>query len=180
MSMYFAYALLVLLLVALILWVLLCFSAALQMQRQLNVLWERAAQLFAERDVLLGQVRGLWQIPGAPEPDVHSQRLQEMQGQDAETHWQEVEQRAWLRQQIDIEAQHVIAAAQQSPALAQQPGFGELLQMLTNNAAALGKAVLAYNQMVRNYNAALRSQPTRFLASRMGLAPAPLFAVSGK
>lgn len=177
--MYYLYVMCVLALVATALWAIVCFHYVLQQNRKLNALWGQINQLLSERNRMLGDLQNMWVSPDAPQPDAYLAQLQDLLAQDAATHWQDVEKRHALRQQIDAEAQHVLLQAKSLPQFAQhQQALLNIEQHLADNAAQLVREVDLYNRTVRVHNNLLQVNPNRFIAQRLKFQPAPVYGMS--
>lgn len=175
--MFYIYAIVVLLLVGLALWVILCFNNVLQQQRQMNFVWGQVTALLDERDSIIGDFQNLWVSPDAPAPDARLAHLQELLVADASLDWSEVEARAALRQQIETELLQLMGVAQENPALAQGAQLAQVQQQLRDNGMMLAKEAELYNRHVRVYNGLLSINPNRAIAQKTGHAPAPLYAI---
>lgn len=176
--MYYIYVTMVLALVAVILWMMMCFSYAMQQQRKLNQIWEWVSQLLQERYLLLYELVGLWSRPEAPPPDAGLQLLQQLLEQEEALNWQDVARRAHYLQQINAVLPQVVQMAQAVPVLAQGEALDAIVQQLEANNAQLVRTAEGYNRAVRVYNAMLLKNPTRMMAAWFGYKKVPLFSFS--
>lgn len=174
--MIYVYIVLVFAFFAVILWGIMCGHHLLQRQRYLNMQWGVVGEALAERNGLLGELQGLWALPGvAAVPEPARQALQELLVQDATVDWADVPARARLHGEMERVAQQLLADAQQQPAIAQNVNTGRIMQLLRDNAAVLEKNISNYNKSVRIYNAMLEQSPYHLIARKIGLEKAPLY-----
>lgn len=175
--MFFIYITLVLALISVVLWAMVSFNYVVQYQGRINMQWDKVCALIEQRDALLGDLQNLWVSPEAPAPDEHVHRLQELLAADAALHWQEVERRVQLRQQIEEQVLHLMSTAQNSPQLAQGNALADIQQQLIENGGILAEEATVYNRTVSTYNNLLTVNPNRIIAQKLGYAAAPLYAI---
>lgn len=175
--MIYFFIVLILMLVAFVLWAIVCFHYVLQNQRRLNAQWQRVDVLLAHRNNLMGALQGLWAAPGAPTPDADIQHMQDLLARDTELHWQAVEERAELRKQIESRLPQVLAQAQQLSRQTEDGGIQSIEQALRENTDLLRQEVERYNRTVQVYNTLLQDNPNRAIARKLDMRQAPGFSL---
>lgn len=175
--MIYVFITIVIMVVAAVLWSIVCFHYVLQHQRRLNALWQQMENLFLQRDEQIGEMQNLW-LSANVQPPANIKRLQDLLAQDVASDGYDVRKRAELRQAIEIESQNLLTAARSTPGVAQQPDLPFIEQFLRDNGVILTKAAKDYNRTVQVYNALLQRQPNRFIAQKLGLVAAPYYVAN--
>lgn len=163
-----------LMLVAAVLWVMVCFSYIPRQHQHMATLWERVDYFLEARHEIYRQLIAFCQKPELAALKEKLDGLHATMEEDQHLSWDDIVGRSAVQQRMRAIAQEIFEQAMAVPNLPDAPLLQEMAVDLTHADAKLAEEVGHYNKAVAKYNRLLRTPPNDRLASRFDFIEAPL------
>lgn len=173
------YTLLVIIPVALVLWVLVCFSSVVQAKQLAQVTGGQITEILDRKNEVLGRLQFIRGKVEPPEkfPVQQWEVLQEILAEDTAAGTQDLQRRASFQQRIHPQAEQIIAALNAHEPMREEENFIILQQLLSDRKDQLRSLLDTYNKAASAHNRLIYTSPNHFLAQKLKYAQIPLLEI---